>query len=79
VHGNRILASVVFAKYGASKLSQPIKDFSTSFKKTDIDPLCEDAYTKMVAAINTHYAGKFLAVLFKNPTMSKQVFDLANS
>jgi hypothetical protein len=79
VHGNRILASVVFAKYGASKLSQPIKDFSTSFKQTDIDPLCEYAYIRIVAAINTHYAGKFLAVLFKNPTMSKHVFDLANS
>jgi hypothetical protein len=79
VHGNRVLASVVFAKYGASKLSQPIRDFSASFKHADIEPLCEDAYTKMVAGINTHYTGKFLAVLFKNPKMSKHVFDLANS
>jgi len=79
VHGNRILASIVFAKYGASKLSQPIKDFSASFKYADIEPLCEDAYMKMVAGINAQYAGKFLAVLFKNPTMSKHVFDLSKN
>lgn len=79
VHGNRILASIVFAKYGTSKLSQPIKDFSASFKYADIEPLCEEAYSKMVASINAYYAGKFLAVLFKNPTMSKQVFDLSNN
>jgi AIPR protein len=79
VHGNRILASVVFVQYGSSKLSNPIKDFTASFKQADIEPLCEQAYSKIVAAINTHYSGKFLAVLFKNPTMSKHVFDLAKS
>jgi hypothetical protein len=79
LHGNRILASVVFAKYGTSKLSQPIKEFSTSFKYADIEPLCESAYSKLVESINLHYAGKFLAVLFKNPTMSKHVFDLSNN
>lgn len=79
VHGNRILASVVFSKYGASKLSQPIRDYSTAFVQTDIDALCEHAYGKIVAAVNEHYAGKVLAVLFKNPTMSKHVFDLGCS
>jgi hypothetical protein len=79
VHGNRILSSVVFSKYGAAKLSQSIKDFSTTFKYSDIEPLCEDAYNKMVAGINTHYQGKFLAVLFKNPSISKHVFDLAGA
>jgi hypothetical protein len=77
VHGNRVLASIVFAKYGSAKLSQPIKDYSTSFAQTEIDALCEAAYGKMVFAINSDYSGKFLAVLFKNPTMSKRVFDIA--
>jgi hypothetical protein len=79
VHGNRILASVVFAKYAPTKLSQPIKDFGASFKYKDIEPLCEAAYTKIVAGVTQHYSGKFLAVLFKNPTMSKHLFDLANT
>lgn len=79
VHGNRILASVVFGKYGGAKLSQPIQDYSSSFAQADLNTLCEDAYEKMVAAINKHYPGKFLAVLFKNPTMSKHVFEIAST
>ncbi len=78
VHGNRILAAAVFQKFGTSKLSQAIAQFSKQ-KDIDANALCEDAYTKMVTAIQTHYSGKFLAVLFKNPTMSKHVFDLATA
>jgi hypothetical protein len=33
----------------------------------------------MIAAIEDKYPGKFLAVLFKNPTMSKQVFDASKN
>jgi hypothetical protein len=77
VHGNRILASAVFAKFGNSRLSQPITDFAVSLKQSEIDSLCDHVHQEMVNAINTHYAGKFLSVLFKNPTMSKRVFDIA--
>lgn len=77
VHGNRILASVVFKKFGPAKLSQPISSFSSSMDDEAIPPLCEEAYDRMVAAVKADYAGKFLAVLFKNPTMSKHVFDAA--
>ena len=71
------MAAAVFNKLDAAKLSQPIKVFAEGFKESDIDLLCEAAYGKIVIAIQAHYAGKFLAVLFKNPTMSKHVFDLA--
>jgi hypothetical protein len=39
--------------------------------------MAQGVYNKMLAALDKHYAGKYLAVLFKNPTMSKHVFDLA--
>jgi hypothetical protein len=77
VHGNRILAAVVFRKFDVAKLSQPIGVFPSTFTPSDVDSLCEVAYEKIVDAIQAHYANKFLAVLFKNPTMSKHVFDLA--
>jgi len=34
-------------------------------------------YTRMLSALESHYQGEFLAVLFKNPSMSKHVFDEA--
>jgi hypothetical protein len=45
----------------------------------EVSGLCSDAYDKMVAAVDSNYAGKFLAVLFKNPSMSKSVFDSATA
>jgi len=77
VHGNRILAAAVFRKLNASTLSRPISEFAKSFDEATLSTLCEDTYTKAVDAIQKHYSKNFLAVLFKNPTNSKHVFDLA--
>jgi hypothetical protein len=77
VHGNCILAAAAFGKFDASKLAQPIESFSKSVAAPSINPLCDTVYTKMVSAIQRHYEGKFLAVLFKNQMLSKHVFELA--
>jgi hypothetical protein len=79
IHGNRILASAVFSRYGASKLLSPIQDFKKDLVKSDIEVLCESVYVNMVSCVTNDYPGKFLATLFKNPTMSKAVFDAARS
>lgn len=79
VHGNRILSSAVFKKYGIAKLLQPINEYSWALKQNEVDAICDDVHIKMTTAIQTHYAGKFLAVLFKNPKNSKHVFDIVTS
>ncbi len=79
IHGNRILACAVVAKYGEARLSQPIEAFGKDLNPADIAILCEAAYTKMVDRITDKYQGKFLATLFKNPTLSKDVFEFAKS
>lgn len=75
VHGNRILAAAVFVKYGVTKLSQPISDFQRTHDKSALNAICKEVHSRMVETINAEYPGKFLSVLFKNPTMSKRVFD----
>lgn len=77
VHGSRVLAACVFVRYGEAKLLQPIEAFGKEFNQSDINELCEASYNKMVSRISTDYAGRFLATLFKNPSMSKDVFDFA--
>lgn len=79
VHGNRVLAAAVFKIVGIDKLSQPISDFNRLLGALDISPACESVHEKMVSTIETDYPGKFLAVLFKNPSMSKSVFDASVS
>jgi hypothetical protein len=77
VHGNRILAASVFDGIDKAKLSQPIGKFGPTIASLKISSYCDTVYSKMVAAIQSHYSKNFLAVLFKNPSMSKQVFDLS--
>ena len=77
VHGNRILAAAVFKQLGAENLSKPISEFPGWLQKSNAKSFCEESYERMVSGIEKHYSGKFLAVLFKNPRMSKHVFDLA--
>jgi len=79
IHGNRILSAAVFKKYDVSRLSTPIDTFKSQLSPGEIETLCNEAYGKMVAELNSSFSGKFLAVLFKNPSMSKQVFDYATS
>ena len=79
IHGNRILSAAVFKKYGVSSLSTPIESFKATISISEIEGLCDDAYLKMVAELKSAFSGKFLAVLFKNPSMSKQVFDRATT
>jgi hypothetical protein len=76
VHGNRILAAAVFAKIDNSKLEQPISVFPTLLADINSTAIAEDVFTKMIAAIQDFYSTNFLAVLFKNPTMSKHVYEL---
>ena len=79
IHENRILAAVVFKMYGLNKLSRPINEFSNeTIDQSALDAMCEAAYGKMIKYADKHFPAKFLAVLFKNPSASKQVFDDAS-
>jgi hypothetical protein len=75
IHGNRILASVVFKKFGIQKLSKPIKDFASEIDNDALAALCDRAYQKLLKSADKKFPGKFLAVLFKNPSASKQIYD----
>lgn len=79
VHGNRIFSAAIFKRVDGNALNQPIGTFSSTFKTLPLSVQCDDVYNKMVIGIQTHYHGKFLAVLFKNPTMSKHVYNLCTA
>ena len=67
----------VYQSSGKTKLSRPIGEFKSSLDTAAVGALCDPAYAKMVAKIEADYSGKFLAVLFKNPSMSADVFAAA--
>lgn len=75
IHGNRAIAAAVMTRHGLSKLSEPIAIFSTGLDLESLHAHCEHVYLAAVSTLEIHYPTKFLAVLFKNPTMTKAVFD----
>ncbi|MBL0719895.1 AIPR family protein [Piscinibacter sp. Jin2] len=79
VHGNRILAAGVFAKIQRDVLEQPISSFPAHLASMDIPATTGEIYSKMVEAIQSHYPTNFLAVLFKNPSMSRHVYMLGTA
>jgi hypothetical protein len=74
IHGNRILSSAIFRNLGQNFIDQPIDEFRKALQKSNFDQYCEKTYEMMVHELEENYNGKFLAVLFKNPAMSKDVF-----
>lgn len=75
VHGNMILAASIFAKIPENKLDHPIVDFRKDLHCMEINEISEIVLEKMVDKIKRDYPNNFLAVLFKNPTMSRSVYS----
>ena len=62
-------------RLGQTALAKTIAGFADSIKQPEVAALCEDVYTRMVSRIQSNYANRFLASLFKNPTLTKDVFE----
>jgi hypothetical protein len=77
IHGNRVLAAGIFKLIGAHNLERPIEEFRKTLLTLQIDVISDKVHAAMVDILDSDFPGKFLAVLFKSPTSSKHVFDLA--
>lgn len=77
VHGNRIISAAVFKLIGVGKLDATIEQFSSNIEELGIPEICEKAYEAIVDALNDQFPDKVLAILFKSPVRSKEVFDHA--
>lgn len=78
IHGNRILSAAIFRRL-KPQVGQPIASFKASVATLPIGSEAQIVFDRMTNKITSDYAGKFLAVLFKNPTASKDIFDNASA
>lgn len=77
IHGNRVIASCVFSLLNGNALLSPISEFRSSISSFFVNEKCESIYSHMVSIIEDQYPGKFLSVLFKNPSASKSIMEQA--
>lgn len=74
VHGNRAIAASVFDLLGPQILNTTISEFDENYQQK-VSDACEVVYSLMVETLESDFPGKFLAVLFKNPTSCKQLYE----
>ena len=77
IHGNRVLSAGIFKRIGADALEKPILEFRETLLELNIPSTGDAIHAAMVDVLEIYFPGKFLAVLFKSPLSSKQVFDSA--
>lgn len=75
IHGNRVLSAGIFKKLGSKILEKPIEDFRKTLNELDISSTGIAVHEAMTEVLEKDFPGKFLAVLFKSPVSSKQVFE----
>lgn len=59
--------------------SSPIEEFRLALSGLNVDAVGAEVYLAMLKVLESDFSGKFLAVLFKSPVSSKQVFDRAQA
>ena len=74
VHGNRILSASVFRRLKLD-LNRPISEFREGLANLPVAVEAQTAFDRMTNKVTNDYSGRFLAVLFKNPSASKDVFE----
>ncbi len=74
VHGNRLLAAIVFSRL---KLTPKLVDpkFDPSVYETDVENELAHAVALITDQLSNEFVESFPAVVFKNPTKSKVLFD----
>ncbi|TYP61826.1 AIPR family protein [Stutzerimonas stutzeri] len=77
VHGNRIIAAAAMKKLGKSFFERTIEEFRADSKLQTLPSMLKDINEKVIDEINKNFQGKFLAVLFKSPANSKQIYEVA--
>ncbi len=75
VHGNRLLAAIVFARL---KISQKLGDakFLAATYDSEVAKELAQAVALITSELSQRFADSFPAVVFKNPTKSKAIFDV---
>jgi len=75
VHGNRLIASVVFKRH---QLPKQLGDIELCLEDhyAAISVLVDQAVDTLEEMVGIQYRDNFLAVVFKNPTKSKELFDM---
>lgn len=74
VHGNRIIASMVFSALDVAKFKDPNFAFKAACTAEAVSQKTEEAYTRLKGLVEAKFSGAMLPTLFKNATKCQAIF-----
>jgi hypothetical protein len=79
VHGNRLIAALVFRKFGVAKFNNQGFDFDSATAQDVVSGATQSFYTKLRDQVSNNYGNAILPTLFKNLTKCKDLVTLCES
>ena len=77
IHGNRLVANMVFAKIGPAVLKDPNIDFPGA--TAAVPQMTADAFEAVRSVVSTDYDKNYPASLFKNATRCREILQKASA
>ena len=77
VHGNRVIAALVFTSLGAKQFGSPQFPFDTEITEARINAEVEKYFMKLKDALGQHYPNAIIPTLFKNLSKCKHLYVVA--
>jgi hypothetical protein len=74
IHGNRIIAGLVFKHLHMKDYQDPQANFDTLLDGSAISDATNLYFTRVRDAVNEHYSNAIIPTLFKNQTKCKDLF-----
>jgi hypothetical protein len=78
VHGNRLIAALVFAHLKPKQFANPQFQFDEATKDSLISEVTNTYYEKLRDALATHYPNAIVPTLFKNLTKCKHLAEVCS-
>lgn len=79
IHGNRIIAGLVFSKLNQKQLKNPSTNFESFLSKIDIKEITSNCFHDVVATVESGYSSYVLPTLFKNRKKCQEIYDKCQS
>ena len=79
VHGNRLIASMVFSELNPRRFNNPSFDFDNLIRGTEVAEQTCWCFQQLKAHVEEHYGNAIIPTLFKNQTKCKLPYELEDS
>jgi hypothetical protein len=76
IHGNRVIAGLVFTTLNKKIIKDPLKSFDDYLLEVDLDDITSKCFIRLLTVVNDMFGNTVLPTLFKNRKKCQELFDV---